>query len=211
VSADETKREIGPADDPYEFEWPDDAKELREAEREAARGRADVRPAPRYVTAYLIGTGVVLLFIGGFSLMEQTPELFASLVAPIAVAGLVAALPLGIVLALLTRGRNLAIGVTTFLVVGGLVGYLWTYAFINWLIHLYPPSTAEEAANYDGFRVAGSIFMAVAVSSAFVTAFNLTDRARNHPRAVTAGGIVLLVLFVPSAVAAVNDLATALP
>jgi hypothetical protein len=208
VSGSEDKpRQIGPADDPYDFEWPDDAKELRAAEREAARKRALIKPAPRFLTAYLIGTGTVLTLVGGFSLMQQAPEFFASYVAPIAVFGLIAALPLGIILEMLTRGRNIAIGASTFLVVGGLVGYMWTSAYVGWLLDAYPPDAAD-VSEANGFRTAASVFMMVAVASAFVVAFNTTDRVKMKPRAVWIGFGVLLALFIPSAIMAIQDLST---
>ena len=51
-----------PGDDPYELDWPDDAKELRAAERAAKAKAAAVKPVPRLFAATVIsevsGSGV---------------------------------------------------------------------------------------------------------------------------------------------------------
>jgi hypothetical protein len=203
----EEPRSITPSDDPYEFDWPDDAKELRAAEREAVRKRAAIRPAPRYLTAYLIGTWTVLVLIGIFTVINGMPQVFVGVVAPIAVVALVAALPLGAIIEVLTRRFNQGISVLVFLLVGASVGYYWTFTLTGWMYSHYTISwweTAEVAARRD----AVSLFMMTAVACAFVLARNLTDEMKVRPKVVYIALAVLVLFAVPSAIGALRDFAT---
>lgn len=195
-----------PGEDPWEFEWPDDAAEQREAEREAARKAAEVRPAPRFLTAYVLGTWIVLVFPLAVSLMARVPQFFVSIVAPIAIVGLVAALPLGMIVEVLTRRMKPGFVGFTFMLVGGFVGFYWTYAIMGWLIsqsQFDPEVSAESLATT---RMAGSLLMLAATATAFVTARNVTDRLRKSPKSVYAMAGMLLVICIPSAIWALQDL-----
>ncbi len=200
----EGPRGIKPGEDPYKFDWPDDAKEMRAAERETARKRAEIHPAPRLLAAYLIGTWTVLAFIAAFALVRQDPALLIGLTAPVAVVGLVAALPLGAILEVLTRRFNEGISVLVFLVVGAMVGYYWTFAVIGWILSHYdiaPGDAAEAAAFKDG----ASLFMFTAVACAFVIARNVTDEVKMRPKAVYIALGILALLFIPSVISAIQD------
>src|SRR6187431_165198 len=80
---------ITPADDPYEFEWPDDAKEERAAERAAETKKAEVNPAPRLLTALVLGIGVVLVFIFPVALVAGAIGFWIAVAAPVIVGGIV--------------------------------------------------------------------------------------------------------------------------
>ena len=194
-----------PGDDPLEFDWPDDAKELRAAEREAGRKRADIRPVPRFLTAYLVGTWTVLTFILIGAVAFQGPQLFVSYAAPVAVIGLVAALPLGMVLNALTRRLQAGFVSLSFMIVGGVFGYVWTYAVLGW-IQRVGGATFGSTSEDEGFRTAVSVFMMTASMCAFVIARNMTDKARMYPKPIITSLIVLLIVGLPSLVLAVSDI-----
>jgi hypothetical protein len=205
ADSDDRPLEPAPGEDPWEFEWPDDAKELRAAEREAARRAKDVRPAPRFFTAYILGTWTVLLFPLVISLVRQAPQLFVSLVAPIAVIGLVAAFPLGMVIEALTRRMNKGVAGLIFLAIGAFIGYFWTYEIVGWIIsnsEFDPELVPDPAAD----RIAASLLMLTATATGFVTARNLTDTVRKNAKAVYISFGVLVLFFIPSAIWAVQDL-----
>jgi hypothetical protein len=197
----EKPRGISPGEDAYSYDWPDDAKELRAAERAAARKRADVHPAPRYLTAYLVGTWTVLAFVAAFALVLQEPALLIGVTAPIAIVGLVAALPLGAILEILTRRFHQGISVLVFLVVGATVGYYWTFSMAGWILSHYNAPAEEAAASQE----AVAVFMLTAVACAFVVARNTTDEVRMRPRPVYVALAVLVLLAIPSAIGAIQD------
>ncbi|MCJ7827210.1 MAG: hypothetical protein MUP36_03100, partial [Demequinaceae bacterium] len=173
----------GPAagEDPWEFEWPDDAKELRAVEREAARKKAEVRLAPRFFTAYLIGVWTVLAFVLVITMLAQLPELFLRLVAPVACIGLFAALPLGWVLEALTRRLKRGVSGMIFVLVGGSVGYLWSYMIVSWIFN-HDGVVIDAASSSD--RTATSILFMTATATAFFCARSFTDSLRGSPKAV---------------------------
>ncbi|MBN2176371.1 MAG: hypothetical protein JW722_01780 [Demequinaceae bacterium] len=202
--ADSGTRVTGPApgEEPWEFEWPDDARELRAAEREAARKRAEVRPAPRFLTAYLVGVWTVLTFVLLVTFYE--PALFLSLVAPVALIGLVAALPLGFVLEAVTRRSHVGVSGLVFVLTGAVVGYFWSYMIVTWIYN--HDGVVFDAANSSD-RTAVAVLFMTATATAFFAARMYTDSLRRNPKSVWVAAISLFVLFVPSAVSAVRDLA----
>lgn len=214
IASDQAGRGPRPGEDPTEFDWPDDAKELRQAEREADRKRAAVNPAPRVLVAYLLGTWTVLAFIGVISSFQGGLDLLIGLAAPVALVGFVAALPLGLILERLTRDRGYGIPTVAFLVVGGLVGYAWTFAVVSWMrpaIEAYwvaggASYDAGYAAQFTGLRQVASTFMLTAVATGFVLARTYTDRVRHFPKVVYFAAAVFGVLVLFSAIVAIADL-----
>ena len=97
---------ITPADDPYEFDWPDDAKAERAAEREKAAARDAVRPAPLYLSAIVIGVGMVLAFMLPIAVVTGQFGWFIAFAGPVIIGGLVLGFLPAVVLA--TRDRALA-------------------------------------------------------------------------------------------------------
>lgn len=204
--SDRGKEVLGPepGEDPWEFEWPDDAQEQRRAEREAAQKAAEIKPAPRFFTAYITGVWTVLAFVMVITLVAQVPVIFLRLVSPIALIGLLAALPLGYILNVLTRNLGRGFISLVFMLVGGFVGYYWSYMIVTWL---FEQDGIDIGSASSSDRMATAILFMTATATAFVVARNLTDTVRKHPRAVFIATITLLILFIPSTIQFGQDLA----
>lgn len=196
------KREITPEDDPYTFEWPDDAREQRIAEREAERRAAEVSPAPAWLTALVIGAGVQLVAFLLIGMAGQSMELFLWLVAPTVLIAATAALPVGLIVLVLTRRMRAAFAEPLFLVVGGALGYFWGWAvFELWLLDRLPVLFPDvDPANFTGSRDAVAVFLMVTVGTAFYVARTTTLRASRHARPVYIGAAVIAVLTVVSGI-----------
>jgi hypothetical protein len=163
---------ITPADDPYEFDWPDDAKEERAAEREKAAAAATVRPAPLLLSAVVIGTGVVLAFVLPVAIVAGALQFFIAVTAPIVIGGVVVALLPAVLLERVSRGWRRGFPQAAFLALGLVVGGGWT-----WLV-----MTVFDAAPPD--RVRAATFMATAVAAGFYAAYTWAESFRRFPRYV---------------------------
>jgi hypothetical protein len=191
-----------PGEEPWEFDWPDDAKEVRQAERDAARKQAETKPAPRFFTAYLLGVWTVLAFVLLITAVGQITVLFFRLVSPIALIGLIAFV-LGYVLNLLTERLNAGIANLVFMFVGGFIGYFWSYMIVTWLFER-DFGSFDEASSSD--RMAIAVLFLTATATAFVLARAQTDNVRKSPKTVYIAAATLLALAIPSTVLWVQDL-----
>lgn len=181
---------IGPGDDPYEFEWPDDAQEARAAEREREASRALVRPAPRYLTAIVLGIATVLVFILPVALVAGAAGLFIAAAAPVVLAGLVLALVPAALLERVSRNWRRGLPELAFLVLGFAIGAGWTWVFVT----LLPDSFFEGPGQMAAIRAPASVFMGTAVASAFFAAHSFTDGARRAPKVIySVGGLIVLL------------------
>lgn len=178
-----------PGDDPYELEWPDDAKEARAAERAERARRAAIKPAPRWLAAASAGIGVTLLFILPVALVAGAPGLLVSSTLPIVMVGLVLGLPLLLVIERLTAPLPRGVTELALVVVGGAIGYGLTYVVATWL------SAGQD--NLETVRSVTSIFMMTATASGFLAAHMLADSFRIRPKAVwlVAGLLAVLTVF----------------
>ena len=177
------KREITPAEDPYEFDWPDDAKEARAAERAKAAATADVKPAPLILSALVIGIGTVLLFILPVTVVAGALNVWIAMAAPVVIGGLLALIP-AVLLQRVTLNWRKGLTEIAFIAVGFLVGWGW-----SWLI-----ITAFEGPS--AFRVRAAVFMGTAVAAAYVAARTWAEPFRRFPKYVyiVAGLIALLTV-----------------
>lgn len=178
--------------DPYEIEWPDDAKDLRAAERAAQAKRALVRPAPLYLSAAVIGLGTVLVFILPVSLVAGSTGIFIALSAPIIVGGLVLALPPALLLARASREWRRGLPELAFIALGAAVGAGWTWVFLT----AFQRALFADAVQMAAVRAPSSVFMGTAVASAFMGARAFARPFSAMPKAVysAAGLITLLAL-----------------
>jgi len=173
---------ISPADDPYEFDWPDDAKEERAAARAAAAERAYVKPAPLLLSAVVIGIGMVLLFVLPISVVAGALTFFIAIAAPIVIGGLVLALLPAYLLHVASRGWRRGLPEVAFLVLGFAIGMGWTWVIM----------TLFNAPSQDVPRA--SVFMGTAVAAAFFAARAWAEPFRRMPRYVyTAAGLIALL------------------
>lgn len=179
------KREITPAEDPYEFDWPDDAKEARAAERAEAAAKADVKPAPLWLTEITVGIATVLAFIFPVTVVagNAVPP-FIELVLLVVLGGVTVGLIPALILKPIIRGWRRGLPELAAVVVGFVVGAAWTWLFLTW-----------QAAP-DPVRVRISVFMGTAVAAAYYVALAWSQKIRTAPRAVfaTAGVIGLLTV-----------------
>ena len=175
---------ITPSDDPYEYDWPDDAKEARAAERAAAAVKDAVRPAPLYLSAIVIGTGLVLAFILPVALVAGALTFFVAVAAPVVIGGLVVAFLPAVLLQRVTVNWRRGLPEVAFLVLGLVIGGGWTYLVM----------TLFNAAQPDIVRAA--TFMATAVAAAFFAARAWAEPFRQFPRYVysLAGLIAIITL-----------------
>ena len=178
-----------PGDDPYELDWPDDAKEARAAERAERARRAAIQPAPRLLAAASAGIGVTLLFILPVSLVAGAPGILVSATLPVVLVGVVLGLPLLVAIERLTKPLPRGITELALLVVGGAIGYGLTYVVATWL------SAGQD--NLATVRSVTSIFMMTATASGFLTAHMIADSFRMRPKAVwlVSGLLVVLTVF----------------
>lgn len=203
--ADASRRErnshkpaVAPGVDPYEIEWPDDAKEMREAERAAAARRAAVKPAPRGLTALVIGLSVPLLFVLIVSVAMGDLRVFVAVVLPLVLVGSAMAFPIGLMLERATRSWRTGLPELAFLVVGIMIGAGWTWGLVTVVNTYFVDVDSAEGAAF--FRSVASMFMGTATASAFMAAKFWTDPLRRQPRPVYVLAVVIGVLTVVSAV-----------
>jgi hypothetical protein len=176
------RHDITPAEDPYAFDWPDDAKEARAEQRAAEASRASVRPAPLLLSAITIGIGTVLVFVLPVAVVAGALSVWVAMAAPIVIGGLVLALLPAIVLERVTRTWRRGLPEIAFLVLGLVIGAGWTWLAIT---------------VFDGpsaFRVRTSVFMGTAVAAAFFAARAWAEPLRRYPRYLyTAAGLIALL------------------
>jgi len=186
-----------PGEDPYRIEWPDDAKELRAAERAKQAKRAAVRPAPRYLAALVLGLGVVLTFLLIIAVALGQIGLFPFLSLPVIVLAVTLAFPIWVLLERVTSRWRTGLPEIAFLVVGFMIGLSWTYAVVTIIGNTLPVFDSETDAAF--FRTVAGLFMGTATASAFMAAKFWTDGLRLQPRIVyglAAGIAVVSVLGV---------------
>jgi len=180
----------GDAREPYEIEWPDDAKELRAAEREKQARRALVRPASIYIAAPTLGIAIVLLFILPISLVAGSTGIFIAVAAPVILGGLVLALPPALLLERVSREWRRGLPELAFIALGAAIGGGWTWVFLTVL----QSSLFDDAVQMAAVRAPSSVFMATAVASAFMGARGFSRRFSSVPRVVySAGGLIILL------------------
>ena len=196
---------IQPESDPYEYEWPDDGKDLRAAEREKAQKTADIKPAPRWLTAWALGVGVQLAFFAIIALVAGSIALLVQLTFPTVLVATAGALPVGLVLERITRGWRPGYGEGTFLGVGMLIGFTWTYLAIDSSPDLFVSNTES----LDSTRQVASIFMLTSVGAAFFVARTATEAARFKPKMVYIGTAIIVLITAWSAVLWITGLAEA--
>jgi hypothetical protein len=181
-------------EDPYEIEWPDDAKELRAAEREEAAKRALVRPAPLLLSAVAIGITTVMVFILPISLLGGALGFWVAVAAPVTIAGLVLALPPALLLQRVSRTWRRGFPELAFVVLGVAIGAGWTWVFIT----LLASQLFSDPTQMPPVRVQAAIFMGTAVASAFVGARAFAESFSRVPKAVYGMSAVLGVLVLAS-------------
>ena len=186
-------KSITPGDDPYEFDWPDDAKEQRAEEREQDNRRALVKPAPLYLSAITIGIGTVLAFILPVAVVSGAVGFIVAVAAPIVFGGLVLALLPAVLLQRASRGWRAGLPEIAFIVLGFAIGAAWTWIAITLVGHYY----FENPDQMPSVRAPVSIFMGTAVASAFYAARAWSESFRRKPMFVyiAAGFIGLLTVL----------------
>lgn len=196
---DELQRELEslvakPGDDPYELEWPDDAKEQRAAERAAKAKREAIKPAPRLLAATVIGLSLPILFIVPIALVAGAPALVVAVAFPIVLLGLLTGLPSFVLIEKV--GARFPRGVTdvSLLIVGGGLGFGLTYVMFTYAYRNEP--------DIDGMRQMVSLLMMTAVAASMMAAHGLADQFRMKPRAVWVSLAVLVLVTVASLVSA---------
>lgn len=194
MAGNDEDRALQPGDDPYEFDWPDDSKEMRAAERAKASARSVVTPAPRSLTAIVIGLTVVFLFLVPIGLVVGDMRVLTVAAAPIALAGLVLGFPLAAMLERVSRTWRTGLSEVATLLLGVATGYGWTFAFITYL----PADVFGSEEDFFFIRSVSSIFMATATASAFMAAKFGTDRLRNFPQWVYGLGIAVGLIIILS-------------
>jgi hypothetical protein len=176
VAADTPSRLPGAGEDPYEFDWPDDAKETRAAEREAARKAANRPQARRILTAWALGVAVQLTFFGVVLGVAGLPRLFAVLVLPTVVVATVFALPVGILLGKASEKWRPGFGEATFLAVGMAFGFSWGWGIFTYIPELF----LDDLELVENARDVASVFLLTSVGSAFFVARIATDVVRRN-------------------------------
>jgi hypothetical protein len=173
-----------PGEDPYHIEWPDDAKEMRAVEREKRAQRAMVRPAPRYLTAIVLGVNVMLAFLLAIAVALGNIGLLPFLGLPVIVIAVLLGFPVWAILERVSRGWRSGFPELAFLVVGFAIGLLWTHAVVNIISNVF--AVFEDDSDAAFFRTVAGLFMGTATASAFMAAKFWTDRLRFKPRFVYA-------------------------
>jgi len=177
---------ISPADDPYEFDWPDDAKEERAAERAAASAKAAVPPAPLLLSAIVLGITTVLAFLLPVSLVAGALNFFIAMVAPIVFGALVLALLPAWLLQRVSVTWPRGLPELAFIVVGFIIGICWTWLFM----------TVFDAPG--PARIRGSVFMGTAVAAAYFAARAWAEPFSRNRRVVRSLAAVIVVLTLAS-------------
>jgi hypothetical protein len=175
-----------PGDDPYELNWPDDAKDARAAERAERARRAAVKPAPRWLAAASAGTSVTLLFIVPVALVAGAPGLVFSAALPIVAVGLVLGLPALYAIERVTKPLPRGVTELALVVVGGGIGYGLTYVLATAL--------SAGADNLETVRSVAAIFMLTATATGFLAAHMVADSFRMRPKAVWLVSAIMLAL-----------------
>ena len=190
----EDRQGISPADDPYEFDWPDDAKEQRAAERAAAAERVYVKPAPLLLSAVTIGIGTVLLFILPVALVAGAITFFIAVAAPVVIGGLVVALLPAYLLQRVSANWRRGLPEIAFLVLGFAIGMGWTWVIMA--LFNAPAQDIPRAAVFMGTAVAAAFFAARAWAEPFRLKAKLVNVAAGLIALLTIASIVNYVLFV---------------
>ena len=188
---------ITPADDPYEFDWPDDDKDARAAEREAEAVKVAVNPAPRLLTAIVLGIGMVLVFILPVALVAGAIGFWIAVAAPVIVGGLLLGLLPAALLERVSRGWRRGLPEIAFIVVGFVVGLGWTWFAMTAFKEFLFPNEATMAV----VRVRASVFMGTAVAAAYLAALTGTEPLRRHPKFVYGAGAIIGLLGILSVIA----------
>lgn len=188
---------ITPADDPYEFDWPDDEKDARAAERAEQAQRAEVAPAPAFLTAIVLGIGMVLVFILPVAVVAGAIGFWIAVAAPVIVGGLVLGLVPALLLERVSRGWRRGLPEIAFILVGFLVGFGWTWLAMTAFQEFLFPNEATMAV----VRVRASVFMGTAVAAGYLAARSWTEPVRRHPRFVYGAGALIGLLGILSIIA----------
>lgn len=188
-----------PGEDPYHIEWPDDSKEMRTAERERAAKAAAIIPAPRALTAATIGIGVVLVFVTAITVIAGSLITLVWLALPIILAGVLFALPLGLLLERVSQTWRKGLPEMAFLAAGLVIGITWTHGAIAAMETLMGQSVADNPGDAVFIRSASGAFMGTAVATAFLCAKFWTEPFRRQPRLVFAATATIALLGVMSA------------
>jgi hypothetical protein len=168
---------------------------MRAAERAQAAKKAAVAPAPRWLTAMVIGIGVVLVFVAIVALSMGAPMIFIGFALPVIAAGALLAFPIGLLLERVSRGWRKGYPEIAFLMVGLAVGAGWTYAGIS----LFGLVQSSDPGQVSFVRSVAGIFMATATASAFMAAKFWTDGLRMQPRVVYSFAVIIGALALVSA------------
>jgi len=190
-------KSITPEDDPYEFDWPDDAKAQRAEEREKENQRALVKPAPLYLSAITIGIGMVLLFILPVAMVSGAGGFFIAVAAPVVIGGLVLALLPAVLLQRVSANWRRGLPEIAFLVLGFAIGTGWTWITIT-LLQSYLFDNPQQMPSV---RAPSSIFMGTAVASAFFGARAWAEPLRRSPKVVYIAASLIGLLTILSLVA----------
>jgi len=177
---------ISPADDPYEFDWPDDAKDERAAERAAASAKAAVAPAPLLLSAIVLGLLTVLGFLLPVALVAGSLNFFIAMAAPIVIGGLTLALLPAWLLERVSVTWPRGLPELAFIVVGFIIGTCWSWLFLTVF-------DAPGAA-----RIRGAVFMGTAVAAAFFAAHAWAEPFSRNRRIVRSLAAVIVVLTLAS-------------
>lgn len=188
---------ITPADDPYEFEWPDDEKDARAAEREAQSQKAAVTPAPLFLTALVLGIGMVLAFILPVSIVAGAIGLWIALAAPVIIGGLVLGLVPALLLQRVSRTWRKGLPELAFVVGGFIIGFGWTWLAMT----AFQEFLFDSQANMEVFRVRAASFMGTAVAAGYLAAYSWADSVRRYPRFVYGAGAIIALSGILSVVA----------
>lgn len=174
-----------PGDDPYELDWPDDAKELRAAERAAKAKAAAVKPVPRLFAATVIGLGITNLFVVPIAVVSGTPLLAVFSTLPIVVLGLLFGLPTFVVIEKVTANLRRGIADVALMIVGGGMGFGLAYVAMAFL--------AGDDGIDGALRQYAGLYMMTAVATSMMCAHGFATGFSRKPPAVwlTAGVLTL--------------------
>ncbi|WP_084105974.1 hypothetical protein [Demequina sp. NBRC 110056] len=186
-----------PGEDPYELEWPDDAKDQRAAEREAVAAAGAVKPVSRGLAALVIGVGLTLLCVLPLGVIGGQIGFFLAVAAPVILGGVLVAWPTGLLLDRVVRRMPTGVGEIAFVLLGGAVGYGLTWGGLT----LFQEALFASAQDLEIVRSQGSIFMMTATAVGFLGAYMLADKIRPFPKQVMIIGGFIVVMFVASVAA----------
>src|SRR5690606_10196458 len=128
-----------------------------------------------------LGILTMLVYLVAVGAAARVPIVVVQLTLPVVLVATFAALPIGLILERFTRRARAGLAEVAFLVVGGALGYFWTYwvwqgfladyVFDNYATEFVSEDPASEIA---GFRDASSLFMMTATATSFLVARMLT-------------------------------------